>query len=61
VEPHSICGLSNEGERLMNRYANRGFEILKEWFEERPRNLEIFLPLYKRKLDEVLQVQHSGL
>lgn len=51
VEPHSASGLSNEGERLINRYANRGFDILTEWFDEKPRKLEIFLPLYKRKLD----------
>lgn len=51
IEPHSASGLSSEGERLVNRYANRGFEILLEWFDQRPRNLEIFLPLYKQKLE----------
>jgi hypothetical protein len=55
VDPHSSSGLSNEGERLINRYANRGFEILTEWFDDKPRNLEIFLPMYKRKLDSVIK------
>ena len=62
VNPLSPNGLSNEGERLMNRYANRGFEILKEWFENKPIELEVFLPLYMRKLDLAFEGgQPSGI
>ena len=34
----------------MNQYSYGGFEVLTEWFDERPRSLEGFLPHYLRKL-----------
>ncbi len=51
IDPHSASSLSNEGEREINKYANGGYEVLTEWFEDKPRTLEAFLPLYKKKLD----------
>ena len=35
----------------MNRYSYGGFDVLaNEWFEDRPRIMEAFLPLYKEKI-----------
>lgn len=59
VDPHSPNRLSNEGEREMNKYANGGFEVLTEWFEDRPRTMEAFLPLYKRKIDAAIAASHT--
>jgi len=49
--------LSTEGMLQFNRYAHGGFEVLTEWFDDRPRTLEAFLRGFKRKLDA--QLQHS--
>lgn len=46
VSPTSPSYLSGDGEREINRYAHGGFEVLTEWFQERPRTLEVFLPMY---------------
>ena len=54
VKPNSPSNLSDEGEREMNKYAHGGFGVLTEWFDDRPRTLETFLPLYKRYLDKAL-------
>src|SRR5437868_6923296 len=51
VDPRSPSYLSDEGMRQMNRYAFGGYEVLTEWFEDRPRHLETFLPLLKRRMD----------
>jgi hypothetical protein len=44
--------LSTRGLNEFNSYAHGGFEVLTEWFDDRPRTLETFLRLFKRKLDE---------
>jgi len=43
--------LSPEGMRRMNEYSNGGLDIIKEWFEEKPRSVEEFLPHYYRYLN----------
>ena len=55
IDPLSSSILSEEGMRAMNYYAWGGFEVLQEWFEDRPRAIEVFLPVFKERLDEVLQ------
>ena len=41
--------------RELNRYSYGGYEVLsQDWFDDRPRNIETFLPLYKRKLSIAL-------
>lgn len=51
VLPGSPSSLSEAGVKEFNRYANGGFEVLLDWFDEKPRSLEAFLPLFKRQLD----------
>jgi len=45
--------LSDEGLRVMNKYAFGGYSELIERFQERPRALEIFLPSYWRLMAEL--------
>ena len=52
VQPDSPNHLSDEGTKQMNRYAAGGFEVLTEWFEDRPRNLDVFLQLFSTRLDK---------
>lgn len=54
VDPLSSSHLSDAGMKELNKYAFGGFEVLTEWFQERPRVIEAFLPLYKKYLDSVL-------
>lgn len=44
--------LSDEGMRELNRYSYGGFEEISEWFSERPRSLETFLPAFRENLTE---------
>ena len=51
VDPLTQSGLSHRGMEEMNRYSYGGFDVLaNEWFEDRPRIIEAFLPLYKEKI-----------
>jgi hypothetical protein len=54
IQPLSPSGLSDMGFREINKYAHGGFDDLTEWFAERPRSMEIFLPNYKQNLDQAL-------
>jgi hypothetical protein len=51
VSPESPTHLSDDGMREFNKYAHGGFEVLSEWFDDRPRSLETFLRAFKRQLD----------
>jgi len=55
VDPNSASRLSAEGLRILNQYAHGGFEVLTspDWFSERPRTLENFLPLFHQHLKRV--------
>jgi len=57
VAPDSLSCLSPEGEKQLNGYAHGGFDVLLEWFDDRPRTLEAFLPLYKRYLSASLETE----
>lgn len=51
VDPLTPSGLSDVGMREMNRYSYGGFDVLaNEWFEERPRIMEVFLPMFRKNL-----------
>lgn len=54
IRPDSPSFLSPEGMKEFNRYANGGFEVLADWFEDRPRRLETFLRGFKTRLDQTL-------
>ena len=51
VQPEAPNYLSDEGVREFNRYAHGGFEVMLDWFDDRPRSLETFLRAFKRKVD----------
>lgn len=52
VMPNSPHFLSDEGVIEFNKYAHAGFDVLHhEWFMDRPRTLETFLPAFKQKID----------
>ena len=53
VDP-DVAHLSDVGMKEMNKYSYGGYEVLTEWFGEKPQTLETFLPLFKRHLDDVL-------
>lgn len=55
VDPQSPSGLSSEGEKLSNRYAYNGFEIMASWFDAKPQHLETFLLLYAEKVKAAAQ------
>ena len=51
VDPLSPSHLSDEGLRELNRFSYGGFEVLSQkWFEDRPREVESFLPFFSRNL-----------
>lgn len=60
VQPEAPNYLSDDGVREFNRYAHGGYEVLLEWFDDRPRSLETFLRTFKRKVDS-LSVAAQGL
>lgn len=51
VDPGSPNYLSDQGVREFNRYAHGGYEVLLEWFDDRPRSLETFLRTFKLRID----------
>lgn len=50
VDPDSPSRLSSEGIKILNQYSNGGLEVMAGWFEERPRKIESFLPLFHRHI-----------
>jgi len=43
--------LTANGVGEFSQYAHAGFDVLLEWFDDRPRSLETFERQFKRKLD----------
>ncbi|MEZ4706539.1 MAG: hypothetical protein R3A44_05000 [Caldilineaceae bacterium] len=54
TSPDARNHLSDEGMREFNKYAHGGFDVLLDWFDDRPRSLETFLRMFKRQADTVL-------
>ena len=55
INPQEPSGLSDNGLREINRYSYGGYDVLaNEWFDDRPRAIEVFLPMYKEKLDQAI-------
>ena len=50
IDPYTPSGLSTEGQREMNKYCWGGFEVISEWFVEKPHHLEAFLPRLVERL-----------
>lgn len=53
VQPTSPSYLTDEGVRLLNKYAHGGFGALREHFADRPRAIETFLRKYSVCLAEL--------
>jgi hypothetical protein len=51
VDPEATNHLSDDGVREFNKYAHGGYEVLLDWFDDRPRSLETFLRAFKLKVD----------
>jgi hypothetical protein len=60
IDPLSSAHLSSAGMEEMNRYSYGGFDVLTEWFDDRPRHLETFLPQFKKYLTSVLGADSQG-
>jgi hypothetical protein len=59
VDHASPSRLSADGIGLFNQYAHGGFQVLAEWFDDRPRSLETFLRAFKRHLDAAADSQSN--
>ncbi|WP_406260207.1 hypothetical protein [Streptomyces chartreusis] len=54
VNPESPNHLSDDGMREFNAYAHGGYDVLLDWFDDRPRTLDTFVRIFKQKIDEAL-------
>lgn len=54
VSSESSNYLTTKGVGEFNKYAHAGFDMLLEWFDDRPRSLETFLRAFQLKLDVAL-------
>lgn len=54
VSPDAPNHLSDDGVREFNEYAHGGYEVLLDWFDDRPRALETFLQIFRRKIKDTL-------
>ena len=53
VDPSASNFLSDIGVREFNKYGYGGFEVLLDWFSERPRSLESFVRRFRSKVWDV--------
>ncbi len=53
VTPAGSSNLTDEGVKAMNEYANAGFDILLEEFDDRPRTIETFVRLFPKALEDL--------
>lgn len=54
VRPDAPNFLSDAGVREFNKYAHGGYEVLLDWFDDRPRALEVFLRRFRSMIEDVL-------
>lgn len=54
VRPDSPNHLTEAGVKEFNKYAHGGFDVLLDWFEEKPRSLDYFVRAFKRQMDQAL-------
>lgn len=54
VDPGAQNHLSDAGVREFNRYAHGGYEVLLDWYDDRPRSLDTFLMVFKQHIDAKL-------
>jgi hypothetical protein len=56
VNPEAQNHLSDTGVREFNRYAHGGYDVLLDWYDDRPRSLDTFLLVFKQRIDKVTAV-----
>jgi len=54
VNPAAQHHLSDAGVREFNRYANGGYDVLLDWFDDKPRYLDLFLLSFKERVHSTL-------
>ena len=54
VRSTSVNFLSDEGVREFNKYSHGGYDVLSDWFEDKPRALETFIRAFRQKVGEAL-------
>ncbi len=54
VDPLSQSYLSDEAVREFNKYAHGGFDVLQEWFDDKPRTLDTFLRIFRLRVEATL-------
>jgi len=59
IDPLSSTHLSQSGLDVMNQYSFGGFDVLSEWFQDRPRHLETFLPSYCQRIRDAVGASSS--
>lgn len=59
IDPLSSTHLSAHGMEEINHYASGGFDVLEDWFEDRPRHLETFLPQFRQHVKNALKSDSS--
>lgn len=52
VQPEAPSYLSDEGVGEFNKYAHGGYDVLLDWFDDRPRALETFLQIFRKKIED---------
>ncbi len=57
VNPEVPSYLSDEGVREFNKYAHGGYDVLLDWFDDRPRALETFLRSFRKKIEDELKAK----
>jgi len=53
IDPHAGNYLSDLGIKEFNSYAHGGYGVLIDRFDDRPRNLDMFLRTFKMHIDEL--------
>jgi hypothetical protein len=54
VNPEAQHHLSDIGVREFNRYAYGGYDVLLDWYDDKPRYLDLFLISFKERVDSTL-------
>lgn len=54
VNVNAPSKLSDEGMHEFNKYVYGGFDVLMDWFDDKPQSLETFLMQFKIELDKNL-------
>jgi hypothetical protein len=61
IDPLSSTHLSSSGMEEINHYSFGGFDVLSDWFDDRPRHLETFLPKFREHLKNALSPESESV